>query len=137
MVLLGRTEADAEGPGGFQQDPDFLYLTGWREPGAMLLVAPPADVLFVPSADERRERYYGKSAAPQGFGDWLPAEKFENELRAALERYPKLYTVGEAATAQLKALAPLRQVASASGALANLRMRKSPEEIAASRKPWR
>jgi len=131
VVLFGRTDAEAEGPLGFRQDPAFLYLTGWREPGAMLLVAPPADLLFAPAADARRERYYGKSAVPQGFGASLPVEKFESELRAALERYPKLYTVGEAATARLKALAPLRHVASASGVLAGLRMRKSADEIAA------
>ncbi len=131
IVLFGRTGQDGDGRSGFAQEPNFFYLTGWQEPGAVLLIAPPADILFVPPADARRERYYGKIPDAQGLGATLPPEKIESELRAALDRYPRLYTVGERATARLKALAPLREVGNALPALALLRMRKSPDELAA------
>ncbi|MFB3825818.1 MAG: aminopeptidase P N-terminal domain-containing protein [Bryobacteraceae bacterium] len=131
IVLFGRTGQEGDGRSAFVQDSNFFYLTGWQEPGAVLLIAPPADILFFPPADERRERYYGKIADPQGFGAVLPPQKIESELRAALDRYPRLYTVGERAVARLKALAPLREVGNAAPALAALRMRKSPSELAA------
>lgn len=130
IVLFARTAAD-EVPPGFFQEPNFFYLTGWREPGAILLIAPGSDILFRRTVDPRRERYFGKTPASEGFGKVLEPEKFESELRAALDRARRLYTVGDSATARLKTLAPLREVLSAAPALANLRMRKSPGEIAA------
>ncbi|HWC00113.1 MAG TPA: aminopeptidase P N-terminal domain-containing protein, partial [Bryobacteraceae bacterium] len=44
-VLFGRTEKDNDDlRSGFFQEPNFYYLTGWLEPGAILLLAPlPAD----------------------------------------------------------------------------------------------
>jgi Xaa-Pro aminopeptidase len=55
----------------YRQDEDFYYLTGWNEPGAVLLIQAPAaatrehparsyrEVLFLPSRNRRTELYTG------------------------------------------------------------------------------
>src|SRR6266498_1255244 len=45
IVLFGRSERDSDDlRSGFFQEPNFFYLTGWLEPGAVLVLAPlPAD----------------------------------------------------------------------------------------------
>ncbi len=62
----------------YRQDEDFFYLTGWNEPGAVLLVAAPSDppsatagpldpqgsrgyteILFLPTRNLRLEKYTG------------------------------------------------------------------------------
>lgn len=143
VVLFGRTAAEHLDPqSGFRQQPDFLYLTGWREPGAALLLDGAREAIFLPRNNPARERYTGRmtgaadpgAPAATGFKTVLPLEKLEAELARELERYPKIYTVGESATARLKALAPLREVASAASAIARLRMKKSPEEQEAVRR---
>jgi hypothetical protein len=54
LVLSGRTEKGEENlRTGFIQEPNFYYLTGWQEPGAILLLTPsaddqPHDFLFLP-----------------------------------------------------------------------------------------
>ena len=60
----------------------------------------------------------------------LPAESFESELHKQLEHYSGIYTLGERSTAELKALAPLRDISDAGPMIARLRMHKSPEELA-------
>jgi Xaa-Pro aminopeptidase len=147
VVLFGRTDRETDDSrNGFFQQPGFYYLTGWNEPGAAILLAPatdgktsPADVLFLPARDGRRERYHGRqlnAADPNahevtGFDRVLPIEKLESEVGKALEDRPKLYTLlTEAYAAQLKQLAPLREIASAQSAITNLRMKKSPAELA-------
>src|SRR5690348_5143402 len=143
IVLFGRTAAETDDwRTGFRQEPGFYYLTGWEEPGAVLILAPPAEILLLPRRDPVRERYTGHRAAPDdpgvaalaGFPTVLPVEHLEGEVRKALERYPKLYTLGDPAIERLKKIAPLREVLSAAPAMAKLRMVKSPEEVALLRK---
>src|ERR1039458_2631230 len=44
LVLFGHTEkGEANIRTGFFQESNFYYLTGWQEPGAILLVTPPQD----------------------------------------------------------------------------------------------
>ena len=143
LVLFGHTEKGEEDiRTGFLQDPDFYYLTGWQEPGAILLLTPqlddkPHEVLFLPRRDPAAEKWTGRKMGPgdpgvtrlTGFDTVLPVENFETELRRQLERYPGVYTVGEQSTTQLRALAPLRDVSDARLAIARLRMYKSPEEL--------
>ena len=65
IALAGDSEPDRGGlRTPFFQDPDFLYLTGWREPGAMLLLAPEGEFLFLPKRSEIRDRYTGRKASP-------------------------------------------------------------------------
>lgn len=87
VVLFAATEA--EGPNalyGFRQDDNFYYLTGWREPGAALVILPaqqpPADsstqpgsrnqglrpyieILFLPAHNLSQERWTGPKLGPE------------------------------------------------------------------------
>jgi Xaa-Pro aminopeptidase len=144
LVLFGHTEKGEENlRGGFIQEPNFYYLTGWQEPGAALLLTSRADdqthdILFLPRREPDQEKWTGRKIGPDdanvaqltGFETVLPAESFESELRKQLEHFARVYTVGEQSTSQIKALAPLRDVSDASLSLARLRMHKSPEELA-------
>src|SRR5205823_14399885 len=56
LVIFANTEGEGQNAThGFRQDDDFYYLTGWREPGAGLIVAPADDnrpyteILFLPA----------------------------------------------------------------------------------------
>ena len=144
LVLFGHTEKGEENiRTGFFQESNFYYLAGWQEPGAILLVTPPQDdkpcaVLFLPRRQPDQEKWTGRKAGPDdsnigqltGFDTVLPAESFESELRKELERYSRIYTLGEQSTTELKALAPLRDISGAGPTIARLRMHKSPEELA-------
>jgi Xaa-Pro aminopeptidase len=144
LVLFGHTEKGEENiRTGFFQESNFYYLTGWQEPGAILLLTPPQDdkpyaILFLPRRQPDQEKWTGRKAGPDdsnigqvtGFDTVLPAENFETELRKQLERYSGLYTLGEQSTTDLKALAPLRDITGAGQLIARLRMHKSPEELA-------
>jgi len=84
VVVAGSTErerGDLRSP--FFQEPNFLYLTGWREPGAILVVAPGVQALFLPDHNETRERYTGKKARP---GD---------ANIASVTGFAKVYALGE------------------------------------------
>lgn len=85
ILLFATTEA--EGPNalyGFRQDDNFYYLTGWREPGAALLIMPaqqpaagtqPAnpqqpprpyiEILFLPGHNLSQERWTGPKLGPE------------------------------------------------------------------------
>ena len=124
LVLFGHTEKGEENiRTGFFQESNFYYLSGWQEPGAILLVTPPQDgkahdFLFLPRRHPDQEKWTGRKAGPDdaninqltGFDTVLPVESFESELHKQLERYSAIYTVGEQSTAELKALAPLRDI---------------------------
>jgi Xaa-Pro aminopeptidase len=143
LALFGRTEkGEQDLRTGFIQEPNFYYLTGWQEPGAILLLTPsaddqPHDFLFLPRREPDREKWTGRKLGPDdanitqltGFETVLPVESFESELRKQLEQYSRVYTVGEQSISQIKSLAPLRDIADAGPAIARLRMHKSPEEL--------
>jgi Xaa-Pro aminopeptidase len=155
IVLFGRGEQDEDLRTGFFQESNFYYLTGWQEPGAILLLAPlpddaqapgyaareqlPREILFLPQRNPDQEKWTGRKIAPDeehvrentGFDAVMPAEKFEAELRDMLQAYARIYTLtDQTASARLKQLAPLRDIANAAPGIAKLRMAKSPEEIA-------
>jgi Xaa-Pro aminopeptidase len=120
VVLHGQTEREnLDIRNGFFQDSNFYYLTGWKGPGAALLIEPHREILFLPRHDPDRERWTGRQAAQEdadireatGFAMVLPADALEGELRASLERYAKV------------------DAADAEKAIARLRMKKSPHEI--------
>jgi Xaa-Pro aminopeptidase len=144
LVLFGHTEKGEENiRTGFFQESNFYYLTGWQEPGAILLLTPPQDdkpyaVLFLPRRQPDQEKWTGRKAGPDdanisqltGFDTVLPAEGFESELHRQLDRYSGIYTLGAESTSDLKALAPLRDISDAGQLIARLRMHKSSEELA-------
>ncbi len=136
VVLFAR--AGGEGRGRYFQEPNFLYLSGWRRPGAALLLAPGREILFLPPRDERTETYEGPmltaedEGAPSitGFDKVLPTTHFERELHAALEKWPKIYTaVSRPEAERLRTLAPLRPISDVRPALARLRAKKSAGEL--------
>src|SRR3974390_1857073 len=91
MVLFGYTEG-ADEVYRIGQNSNFYYLTGWWEPGAIALISPEGETLFLPHRNARREIYNGKRVAPEdenaaaltGFDSVQPPEKFESALRQAL-----------------------------------------------------
>ncbi|HYM62643.1 MAG TPA: Xaa-Pro aminopeptidase [Thermoanaerobaculia bacterium] len=71
-VVFASTEAEGQNAThGFRQNDDFFYLTGWREPGAALLIAPAAEargeqaarpyteILFLPAHNASQEKWTG------------------------------------------------------------------------------
>jgi Xaa-Pro aminopeptidase len=139
MVLFGRDQGTDEVFREFQ-DTSFLYFTGLQEAGAVLLVSPKEQVLFLPKRNERLEKYTGPKLGPSdadvkartGFDDVEPLERFESRLQKASADYYTVYAfTRHPTTVKLKALLPLREVADASRAVGKLRMKKSAAEIAA------
>ena len=140
-VLLLRGRAAAYDPVfRFEQDPNFYYLTGWSEPGAVLLLTPSDEILFLPRHDERQERYSGKRTSAEdadvhgvtGFEKVLPIEKLESELDLALSSHARMYAPwAETYAGQLRARYPFRDVSDATPLIAQLRAKKSEAEIAA------
>ncbi len=139
IVLFGRTlRSNDDLRSGFWQEPNFAYLTGWREPGAVLLLDSQREILFVPKKNPDVEKWEGAMASPEdpqvktrtGVDTVLPVEKLETELRRSLETTAKFYALpGETNRAKLTALSPFAEISSPAAALAQLRMRKSAQEI--------
>ena len=139
LVLFGRTETD-EGLTGFQQEPNFYYLTGWNEPAAIALFTKSSAILFLPHHDEKSERYTGRHVSAEdpdarartGFDDVLPAERFESELAKALAASERVYGLPDDPDARkLKELVPFRKVRDGGPMIAALREIKSPAELSA------
>ena len=139
LLLKGRVEAYDQ-VFRFAQEPNFYYLTGWTEPGAALLLTASSETLFLPSHNERAERYSGRRTAatdPEahqltGFENVLPMDKLESELDLALSSHARLYAPWtESYAGQLRARYPFRDVADATPLIAKLRAKKSASEIAA------
>ncbi len=138
-VLFGAAEKDTDSlRGGFFQEPNFLYLTGWREPGAILMLTPEKEFLFLPKRSPEDEKWTGRKAGPDdadiaartNFDRVMAAETFENELRRQFESYPKIFAITDRpAVDTLKNLAPLRPISSPANEIAHLRMNKSADEL--------
>ena len=63
MVLFGAEDPDDLHTSFFQES-NFLYLSGWREPGAIMLLTPQDEILFLPPRDRRLELYTGAKLDP-------------------------------------------------------------------------
>jgi Xaa-Pro aminopeptidase len=132
LVLFGAKESD-DLHYGFFQETNFLYLTGWEEPGAILVMTSDKDILFLPKRLPSEEKWTGRKLGPDdsrvheatGFSNVMPAERFENQLRSLLDEYPKIYDMD----ASTQPLAPLRPHVDARPLIARLRMEKSPDEV--------
>jgi Xaa-Pro aminopeptidase len=81
---------------GFFQESNFYYLTGWQEPGAILLLTPPQDdkpyaVLFLPRRQPDEEKWTGRKAGPDdtnisqltGFDTVLPVDELRKRVTQA------------------------------------------------------
>src|SRR5512135_2963852 len=63
MVLFGADDPDDLHTSFFQES-NFLYLSGWREPGAVMLLTQQTEILFLPNRDPRMELYTGRKLDP-------------------------------------------------------------------------
>lgn len=138
ILLAGATENErGDLRSGFLQEPNFLYLSGWREPGAFLLLAAGEDdILFLPKRSEVRERYTGRKLAA-GDADAVELTGFakvmdESELPAQLKRFTsKVHTITRGEPFErLRTLLGAREWVDISREIARLRMVKSATEIA-------
>ncbi|HVT93173.1 MAG TPA: Xaa-Pro peptidase family protein [Bryobacteraceae bacterium] len=138
LVLFGKGEPADVDVNRFRQETNFYYLTGWTEPNARLLITHDREILFLPHHDERREVYTGKRASAEdpgvnektGFQTVMPLEKFERQLRDALDSGPELYADETSQEVErLKPLFLLRKVRAAGPLIGELRRVKSAAEI--------
>jgi Xaa-Pro aminopeptidase len=137
LVLFGANESE-DLHTGFFQDTNFLYLTGWTEPGAVLMLTPSEEILFLPPRNSYSEKYTGPKLGPEdpaaasktGFDKVLPLYALQSNFTRSLEASKRIYlTPNDPQADKLKPLAPFHEVASASDAIANLRVVKSAAEI--------
>jgi Xaa-Pro aminopeptidase len=142
LVLFGYTEGRDQ---VFQvpQNHDFLYLTGWTQPGAVVLITRERETLFLPHRNTRAETYMGRRTDASdadarevtGFDQVAPIEKFEPALLEAIGTSEKVYSETESPDApKLEKMLAFRHISPAAPMIAKLRMKKSPAEIAAIRK---
>lgn len=134
LVLFSRAPGAEPGP-----DKSFYYLTGWSEPGAILMLSAEREILFLPARNPEVEKYVGRQSAAgdedarriTGFDEVLPVSRFEAEFARALESHARILALprGDNA-AKLKALAPMRELSNAADFIGALRAKKSPAEIA-------
>lgn len=134
--MAGDAEPDRGGlRSPFFQESNFLYLTGWREPGALLLMTPDGEFLFLPKRNEIRDRYTGRKAAPDdadiaavtGFEQVLETSEFAAKLKSVATEGRPLYWLPAPV---IKDALPGREWQSAEKPIARLRMVKSPAELA-------
>jgi len=137
MVLFGADEPD-DLHASFFQEANFLYLSGWREPGAIMMLTPQTEILFLPVRDSRAELYTGPKLgadnpdAPKqtGFDRVLPKSAIESAFLKVLETSPRVYTIrGDSRGQKLKSLAAFHDEGDAAQAITRLRMVKSAAEI--------
>jgi Xaa-Pro aminopeptidase len=138
-ILFGNSESEhGDLRSGFFQESNFYYLTGWTQPGAILVITPDSEALLIPKRNREQEKWTGLKAAPEdkdirevtGFETVLAAESFEANLLKWSQAAARIYTVpGQARAGSLRTLLPTRDVGSAVMPIAKLRMVKSPAEI--------
>lgn len=121
------------------QEPNFLYLSGWREPGAVMLLTRKEELLFLPPRDQQGETFGGRKtladdpSAPEktGFEQVVPRASIESAFLRLLADSANVYTLsGDARAQKLAALAPLHPNLDAQRLLARFRVVKSGAEIA-------
>jgi Xaa-Pro aminopeptidase len=136
LVLFARADDDLR---DYIQEPNFLYLTGWRDPGAVLMMTADEEILFLPARNRTSEIFYGRVIDPNdkdvfektGFKAVLPKSAVETTFLRLIEASPKIYAErGDAQVEKLKGLAPLHEEANATALVAKLREHKSPAELA-------
>ncbi|MDA1311759.1 MAG: Xaa-Pro peptidase family protein [Acidobacteria bacterium] len=117
IVLLGYGEKESQSArSSFRQENNFYYLTGWNEPGAVLLLVPARaghsddaeqvgndyrEVLFLPRDNPSDERWNGPRAAPEddgiaalsGVGEVRGAPELDSVVAAAARHRPRVYTL--------------------------------------------
>jgi len=137
MVLFGAEDPDDLHTSFFQES-NFLYLSGWREPGAVMLLTQQTEILFLPPRDPRMELYTGRKLGPDdpealkrtGFDRVMPKSALESAFLKLIETAPRIYAIpNDPRARKLQALAVFHDEADAAQAIPLLRMVESPAEI--------
>jgi len=135
LVLFAKADDNLR---DYIQEPNFLYLTGWRDPGAVLMMTADDEILFLPLRNKTSEIFYGRTIDPNdkdvfektGFKTVLPRSAIETTFLRLIETAPKIYSErADAQAEKLKALAPLHEEGGATALIARLREFKSPAEL--------
>jgi len=135
LVLFARADDDLR---DYIQEPNFLYLTGWRDPGAVLMMTAEEEILFLPSRNRTAENFYGRVTDPNdadvfdktGFRAVLPRSAIETTFLRLIEHAPKIYSErADPQAEKLKGLAPLHEEGDTTALVGNLREMKSPAEL--------
>src|SRR5215475_14479656 len=100
MVLFGADESQ-DLHNAFFQETNFLYLTGWREPGAVMLVSSKEEIIFLPPRNAEEENFTGRktlaedrdAAEKTGFDKVLPRAAIESNFSRMIESAHRLYMV--------------------------------------------
>src|SRR3954447_18391432 len=109
VIVMGAREGDnGELRSGFFQDADFYYLTGWTEPGAILVMTPSTEALLIPKRNAEQERWTGPKLAPgdanvnatAGFDSVLQTSAFELNLPKWAESVSSVYTLSDSPEAE-------------------------------------
>ncbi len=137
MVLFGAEESDDQHTSFFQES-NFLYLSGWREPGAVMLLTQQTEILFLPPRDPRMELYTGRKLSADdpeatklsGFDRVMPKPALESAFLKVLETSPRVYLIpGDPRSQKLKSLAVFHDEEDAAQVIARQRVVKSAAEI--------
>jgi Xaa-Pro aminopeptidase len=138
MVLFGADEPE-DLHTGFFQETNFLYLSGWREPGAAMLLTKDEEILFLPARNRSQENFTGRkldAADPDtrertGFDKVVPRHAMETEFLGALKSGSRVYTMpNDEQAKKLAVFAPFHRDTAADRPIYELRMIKSPAEVA-------
>jgi Xaa-Pro aminopeptidase len=140
LILFGAKESD-DLHYAFFQEPNFFYLTGWQQPGAILLLTPAkdGDILFLPPRIPAEEKWTGRKLGPRdpnarevtGFARVLPTTSFGTELKGLLAAYPNIFTLpADSKSPLLDEAAHGYATSDPRPFFSRLRMEKSPDEIA-------
>lgn len=139
IVLFGGTENEhGDIRTGFFQDSDFYYLTGWNEPGAILVISPTTETLLLPKRNEEQEKWTGPKVAPgdasvaaaTGFESVLPTSTLPGNVVKWSESVSYVYTLTNGPKGDtIRKLLPLAEIRDVALPIARLRAKKSPAEI--------
>ncbi|HEX5432240.1 MAG TPA: aminopeptidase P N-terminal domain-containing protein [Bryobacteraceae bacterium] len=137
MVLFGATEP-ADLHNSFFQESNFLYLSGWQEPGAAMMLTRGEEIIFLPPRNALSEIFSGRRTLPgdpdaaekTGFEKVLPTSALESTFLRLLAQSNRIYMLpGDERARKLQSLGVLHESADAAAEIARLRVRKSPAEI--------
>jgi len=139
LILYGNPDSDLV---KFKQEDNFYYLTGFSEPDAVLVIdatgEQPEETLFIQPRNPSQERWTGVTTSSGAEGEkvtGLKSVRVLNDLTGTMARITqkgrKLYTLsGDKRT--MDQVRPLNatDVQNVAPIIANLRVRKSPTELA-------
>jgi Xaa-Pro aminopeptidase len=137
MVLFGADEPQ-DLHSGFFQETNFLYLSGWREPGAVMMLTKNEEVFLLPEREPAQENFTGRKVGPEdadatektGFQKVLSRDAIESAYLRLLESSKHVYAISSDPEAQkLAQVSPFHDLKPAGPVIAKLRMMKSPAEI--------